>query len=605
MWELRQIGMHPADVDVTSLGEHVGTDVVSSLPSRGRTTSRREHHEPFEFEQFEERILLSAADAAATLAESGDGNDDSQQQIAMPADLDFDSIGAAGSGGGLFDFDIDGFETQDEEQATGEPGDRLDANFENDDDPTSDGASEDDTLKFTEPGDSHEQSSDGWLLNDADDAMEDEDPPVVLALTSTWSGTIASNTTWSDTIEVSNNLTIASGVTLTIEPGTVIKTRPGIWIVSSGILNVNGTEAEPVIFTSTHDDSVGDDLTGGGVSTVDEGEYWESLYIDGGGTINNAEFRFAGDNNGGFGGGGLPSLQFRSAASPTLNNVTVKTVKEDGVYASGSSKPTYNNVHVENTGGVAFASELSSSPTFAAVSAAGAGIHAIQWTGGTHFVDRTFNVTNLPYIFTGSDDVLRVGTGATLTLDPGVVLKFASNQYFITQADGTLRASGTAGQKIVFTSRADDSALGDTFNDGETVGVPGQWESVYLDGAATLQNVEIRYAGDNNGGFGGGQVASLHVRAASAAQLTNVVIRDGWEDGIDISTSSAPVLTNVTVQDSLGVAFDVAFAANPVFNSIASLRNGIDAIHWREGRLVDGVTRRFNVTNMPYIFAGS
>ena len=150
-----------------------------------------------------------------------------------------------------------------------------------------------------------------------------------------------------------------------------------------------------------------------------------------------------GDNNGGFGGGDIDAVHFRQSSNGTLKTVTVKSVKGNGVNFSATSSPTLNNVHVEDTGGVAFFSEISANPIFTAVSASGAGVKAIQWRGGTHTVDRTFNITSLPYIFSGSNDVLAIGRGTTLRLDPGVVLKLGNDQYLIVSAGGNLIAPGT------------------------------------------------------------------------------------------------------------------------------------------------------------------
>ncbi|WES98420.1 hypothetical protein P2W68_02125 [Chryseobacterium arthrosphaerae] len=72
------------------------------------------------------------------------------------------------------------------------------------------------------------------------------------------SGDITSNTTWSGVIEMDGIITVKSGATLTILPGTYIKAKPnatgaatGILIISkTGRINAAGTENQPIIFTS-------------------------------------------------------------------------------------------------------------------------------------------------------------------------------------------------------------------------------------------------------------------------------------------------------------------------------------------------------------------
>jgi hypothetical protein len=70
------------------------------------------------------------------------------------------------------------------------------------------------------------------------------------------SGSISSNTTWSNTnwYELSGTVHITSGATLTIQPGTVIRgavNNVGVLIVAKGgRLNAVGTSSQPIVFTS-------------------------------------------------------------------------------------------------------------------------------------------------------------------------------------------------------------------------------------------------------------------------------------------------------------------------------------------------------------------
>ncbi|MBU1749702.1 MAG: hypothetical protein KKA73_18615, partial [Chloroflexi bacterium] len=90
------------------------------------------------------------------------------------------------------------------------------------------------------------------------------------------SGTIVSDETWtSDNVYVINgNLTVASGVTLTIHAGTVIKfeydgsSSSKRCLTVNGILDLQGTESAPVYFTSERDDTVGGDTNGDGNTTL-------------------------------------------------------------------------------------------------------------------------------------------------------------------------------------------------------------------------------------------------------------------------------------------------------------------------------------------------
>src|SRR3990167_7928603 len=77
-------------------------------------------------------------------------------------------------------------------------------------------------------------------------------------------GTITSDATWSPAggvYIIDSSFSVASGVTLTIEPGTIIKARATGMGGSSiyGILLAHGTSGLPIYFTSYWDDSIGGD----------------------------------------------------------------------------------------------------------------------------------------------------------------------------------------------------------------------------------------------------------------------------------------------------------------------------------------------------------
>jgi len=77
------------------------------------------------------------------------------------------------------------------------------------------------------------------------------------------SGTINSDVTWSkDNIyRLDGRVLVAGGATLTIDPGTIIKAAPGsgafasaLVVTRDGMINAQGTAAEPIIFTTIADD---------------------------------------------------------------------------------------------------------------------------------------------------------------------------------------------------------------------------------------------------------------------------------------------------------------------------------------------------------------
>lgn len=85
------------------------------------------------------------------------------------------------------------------------------------------------------------------------------------------SGPISSNTTWTladSPYVMTGNVTVGAGVTLTIEPGVVVKGDSALrQLMVSGSLIAEGTSANRITFTSTSDSASGQ---------------WMGIYISGG-----------------------------------------------------------------------------------------------------------------------------------------------------------------------------------------------------------------------------------------------------------------------------------------------------------------------------------
>ncbi len=75
---------------------------------------------------------------------------------------------------------------------------------------------------------------------------------------------ISSDTTWTraNSPYVIDNITVAAGATLSIEPGVVVKVAGSYGIDVQGSLNASGTKAEPIVITSDNDDSESGDSDG-------------------------------------------------------------------------------------------------------------------------------------------------------------------------------------------------------------------------------------------------------------------------------------------------------------------------------------------------------
>ena len=101
--------------------------------------------------------------------------------------------------------------------------------------------------------------------------------------TITVSSNPASGTTWQsgNLYVVTENITVPSGVTLTIQPGAIVKFKVGksLTVASGGTLRAQGTRAMPIVFTSINDDANGG-KTEGSTSKPNGGD-WNRLQLSG------------------------------------------------------------------------------------------------------------------------------------------------------------------------------------------------------------------------------------------------------------------------------------------------------------------------------------
>ncbi|MCA9140586.1 MAG: hypothetical protein KDB00_27630, partial [Planctomycetales bacterium] len=402
------------------------------------------------------------------------------------------------------------------------------------------------------------------------------------------SGTLTGDDNWSGTIHVTGDVTVPAGSTLTIEPDTNIKFEAGRWLTGAGSIQALGTSSQPIVFTSALDDSVGEDLTDG-FDGVPYAGHWESIYLNGpDSALQNVQIRYAGDRDGsGSGGGSVGSIELSfTSATPSEQTRLSDVLIRDG-YSNGlnvfAGAPTLQNVAVNNTNGVPYYFDIDTNPSATGLTASGnVRGDRIDVQGGTLATNRTWDYGDLPLHLIGGDLFIRndVNTNpVTLSVAPGTVVK-VSQGFQIRAMEGALQAIGTSSEPVVFTAAIDDSVGGDSNGDADaTSAYPGYWESLYIDGPnSILENVEVRFAGDINGdGAGGGQVGSIELAypltdIASQTRLTNVRVKDGYSNGVNVRDES-PLLQNVHVENSFGVPFYFDIDTSPTASGLTGQGN--------------------------------
>ena len=176
--------------------------------------------------------------------------------------------------------------------------------------------------------------------------------------------------------------------------------------------------------------------------------------------------------------------------------------------------------------------------------------------------DTTWALGDSPIHVTGN---VTVGSGAQLTVAPGVVVKFNPSLTIVVNA-GALNAQGTIAQPIYFTSINDDMVGGIVTGSNGSPG-SGDWEFVQLNGAtssATLANVHFKYGGAPI--FGQQSTPVLSAVNGGAISMTGGEISYSLTGGLTGDSSSPISASSVTFQGITGGwAFNAAGSA-PMMN---------------------------------------
>ncbi|HVU59895.1 MAG TPA: hypothetical protein VHC98_03615 [Candidatus Saccharimonadales bacterium] len=313
------------------------------------------------------------------------------------------------------------------------------------------------------------------------------------------SGTIDTDTTWSsDNVYIIDGpLSIPSGVTLSVDPGTIVKFAagwmPGSISVEGGTLDAAGSSDSPIIFTSINDDSAGGDSAGDGPTTGATGDYHEAINSASGGTVEvtNAVFRYATYALDQYCTSGSHStLTDNVFASP----VTITDCPDSAVTLERNQFATISNINSPAL------SLESSDATIATVSGtdrntfSGTGRDVVVYFGDNNQVPAgsTWSLDNTSGAIFESKTIYINGT---VNISGGTIIKtYVGNSYtaFAVDAGGSLSVSGTSTNPVIFTSMNDDMVGGDSAGDGLTVGAPGNYSEAI--NSADGGTINVSYA---------------------------------------------------------------------------------------------------------------
>lgn len=333
-----------------------------------------------------------------------------------------------------------------------------------------------------------------------------ESNPVLAGLTATGngtdavamgSGTMSGAHIWEangiPSYVVTGSQTLATGATLTIQPGVQVSFMPGAGLMVSpqGTLNAVGLPAAPISLTGTsaaagswqglkvYGSATLDFVTmaGGGICT-----YCADLYVDG------------------------ATAQAQVTRSSFLNSGT------DGIYVYSGIANVSDSSFTNNTRYAIQYQSATANPILSNLIATGNGTNAVAIGGGTMTGAHVWEATGIPYVVTGSPSV---AAGSSLTIEPGVQVTFAATTRMF--VSGSLRASGTAALPISLTG---------------VVASPGSWQGLMIGGppsapaSATFDYVTLKH-----GGGSCTYCANLYIEYGRV-QITHSTISDSSKNGI-------------------------------------------------------------------------
>ena len=162
------------------------------------------------------------------------------------------------------------------------------------------------------------------------------------------SGHITSNTTWtaSGSPYVLTDVVVDSGVTLTIDPGVVVKMNrfSSAQLLINGSLHAAGTTGDGIVFTSLWDDAAdGVDSDGGGATGGQIGD-WQAIEFANAGssTLSHVAVRYGGYDS--------SELLVDAGASLTISDSTVEQSTCSGISAGLNARLIVTRVNVRGNG---------------------------------------------------------------------------------------------------------------------------------------------------------------------------------------------------------------------------------------------------------------
>ncbi|MBS2098338.1 right-handed parallel beta-helix repeat-containing protein [Carboxylicivirga linearis] len=398
------------------------------------------------------------------------------------------------------------------------------------------------------------------------------------------------------------SVTIPEGITLTINPGVVIKgySQSHLIIVKGALVADGGDENNIITFTSVRDDNFGNpqDTNKDGTQTVPAIANWGGIVFENTVDDENCVLNYTRLQYGAMPGryyntqyisGGQITLE---NASPQISNSILKDCHY-GIYAFQASHPVVENNELVNTTYTPVAKSINAMPQFTGNSFTNPGWTAIGIIGesvgfnATLDKDTIAGYDNISYVLL---DNLTINSGSDVEVKPGVVLKF--NQSKSITVNGGFKAAGLETDSIIFTSIRDDNygVPQDTKNDGDAEAPSaGNWTTIRYTGTA---NDDFNAIDFTRLLFGGNSNYGVVTWVDAGGQISNSTVSDSYYYGLRFDGTSDPDCSEeVFIQNCRLDPLAMSLMSNPLMSftspDIASNGNGSNGIFILEGNLAN------------------
>ncbi len=359
-------------------------------------------------------------------------------------------------------------------------------------------------------------------------------------------GTVSHDATWQRPdvpVQLLDATTIATGVTVTIAPGTTVEMGPYAYLDVLGTLTARGTDATPIIFTSA-------------AAQPKPGD-WQYIRFDGARAVRSVFDHvqvFYGSSNGGASG----MLSLTGGANLTISNDVFSQASTLGLWIDDTTRPTVTNCVFAGNGSYAIEAPVDDLGLITGIGY-GPGQTGMRVRGGTVSHDATWQRPDVPVQLL---DATTIATGVTVTIAPGTTVEMGPYAYL--DVLGTLDARGTDATPIIFTSAAAQPK-------------PGDWQYIRFDGARAVRSVfdhvQVFY-GSSNGGASG----MLSLTGGANLTITNCLVADAAQIGIWVEDGSHPTIAYCSFRDDRGAAISIP-APDPARihdNTFAAGQAGMD-----------------------------